>query len=80
MTPELENIKVFEDITVLRIRFINLMRDDDTAQYVWTREEVINYKPKNDLEVYRIESLYDGGCQLQYNINDVRNCFNNQSR
>ena len=41
--PDLRSVKVFEDITVPKIRFINMMKDDDRVNSVWAREGVINY-------------------------------------
>ena len=51
------------------------MRNDTRIEKVWTREEVINFRFSGDNRVNKKDSLYEKGKFLQYNIQDVRNCF-----
>lgn len=68
-------VKIYEDITLPRLRFLNLLRDDPRVESAWTREGVINFKYKGQIGINKIESLYEGGIRMNYSLKQVRNCF-----
>ena len=69
------NVKVFEDISRPRLAFFNLMKRDSRISMVWTRESNIFYQFKNERSVRKITGLYEGGDELGYQFQDVKNCF-----
>ena len=67
--------KVFEDISRPHLAFFNLMKRDSRIAMVWTRESNIFYQFKNERSVRKITGLYEGGDELGYQLQDVKNCF-----
>ena len=74
-SANLRDVKTYGDLTLPRLRFFNLMRNDPRIENVWTREEVINFRFSYDKRVNKRDSLYEGGKFLRYNVQDVRSCF-----
>ena len=70
-----ENIRVFEDIPVPRLKFFNLMKSDSRIANVWTREGTIFYKWVDDNTVNTLRGLFDAGIELGYNFDSVESCF-----
>ena len=67
---QLKHVRIFEDITAPKLKFLNLMNEDKRIEKVWSREGTIYYI-KNDAadnKVYKIHSLYDGGQMLGYDF------------
>ena len=75
--PELNlnNIRVFEDLTTARVRFFNMMKNDNRISKLWTRDGTIFFIWKNDNQTYTITNLYEGGLFSDYKIYDVESCF-----
>ena len=71
----LPNVRVYEDLTMARIRFFNLMKADSRINKAWTRDGTIFFIWKEDNKTYTINNLYDGGLFLEYSIDDVEECF-----
>ena len=55
---ELKNVRVFEDLTLARVKFFNMMKTDTRIENVWTREGTINYKLAGDSRVQTIKRLF----------------------
>ena len=72
------NVKVFEDISRPRLAFFNLKKRDNCIAVVWTRESNIFYQYKNERSIQKITGLYEGGDELGYQLQDVKNCFYSQ--
>ena len=51
------------------------MQSDIRINATWTREGAIFCEWKADGLVYKINGLYEGGVDLNYNIEDVMRCF-----
>ena len=69
------NIRIFEDLTTPRLRFFNLMKADTRISKVWTREGTIFFVWREDNKTYTVQNLFDGGLFLDYDINDIEDCF-----
>ena len=71
----LQDVKIYKNLTLPRLRFFNLMRNDTRFQNVCVREEVIYLLFSGDNEMDKKYSLYKGREFLGYNTQDVRNCY-----
>ena len=69
------NVRIFEDLTMARIRFLNLMKADTRISKSWTRDGTNFFIWKDDYKTYNINNLYEGGLFLNYEIDDVEGCF-----
>ena len=72
------NVKVFEDNSRPRLAFFNLMKRDNRIAMVWIRERNIFYQYKNERSIQKITGLNEGGDELGYQLQDVKNCFCSQ--
>lgn len=70
-----KNVKIFEDLTLPRIKFVNTIKRDDRIETFWTREGNIFFKWKNDNKTNVVRGLYEGGILLDYNPTVVQQCF-----
>ena len=73
--PTTENVKVFEDITRARVKFLKLMKTDKRIASTWTREGMILYTFQNNDQVYRYQNIFHAASDLGYSFNDTMNCF-----
>ena len=69
------HIKIYEDISQARAKFIRKMREDQRIVSTWTREGTIFFVWKDDGKIYRIQGLYEGAKFLDYSHNDLNECF-----
>ena len=70
-----KKIKIFEDLTQARSKFLTMMRCDTRIASTWTREGTIFFKWVDDIKTYAIRNLYEGGIMLEYDMSDIEQCF-----
>ena len=76
--PENEHtstIKIIEDVRLPRIKFMQLIRNDQRIQSSWNKEGAIFVEWKSGQGVDRINGLYEGGGFLGYSCDDMMICF-----
>ena len=71
----LNDVKIYEEITRPRMKFIKLMRSNDRVESVWTRDGPIFFVWEQDKKIYKIEGLFQGGSFMDYSLTNVMNCF-----
>ena len=69
------NVKIFEDISPARAKFLAMMKRDTRVESAWTREGTIFYLWKENKRVYRVFDLLEAARNLNYNFSDFVKCF-----
>ncbi len=76
---ELENLKtvrIMEDLSGPRVKFLSIMKNDDRLENVRTREGAILYNMKGNRRNYRVTGIYEAAEMLGYHFNTLEQCFN----
>ena len=68
-------VRIFEDVSRLRVLFLNLMRQDNRISSAYTKDGAIYYTMKNENRVHTIHNLYEGASDSKYSLHDIRSCF-----
>ena len=66
---------IFEDVTQPRAQFLNLMRQDNRIQSVWTLEGAIYFVWEGNDYVHKVHGLYEGSQLLTYTFDVVEKYF-----
>ena len=69
------NVRIFEDISPARAKFLAMMKRDPRVESAWTREGTIFYLWKKNKRVYRVFDLLEAVRNLNYNFSDFVKCF-----
>ena len=75
--PLANNVRIIEDISRSRVKFLNLMRTDPRNASAWTKEGTVFFTEPNSQQINKFNNLYDGGILLNYSLDDVLYCFRN---
>ena len=54
---DLKFVKIFEDLTLPRLRYFNYMKSDERIDKVWTREATIFFKCNDETRVRSVKEL-----------------------
>ena len=69
-------ISIKEDISPAQDLFISKMKTNNRVDSAWTRERLIYFKAKNERSVHKINNLFQGAMDLNYNFEDITShCF-----
>ena len=71
-------IRIFEDLSLPRLKFMQLIRNDQRNQSSWYKEGTIFVQWKNGQRVDRVNGLYEGSEFLGDSYNDMMSCFQNR--
>ena len=71
----MSSVKVFEDLTAPRLKFLNLMKQGGRFEFSGQEKGVFFFKFKEDNSTHCVRGLYEGGMKLQYSMNQIESCF-----
>ena len=76
-SENLKAIRIMEDLSATRMKFLGLMRSDDRHENIYyDRQGTIFYSIKDLQRSYKTTSIYESGIFLKYSFGAVEQCFN----
>ena len=64
LSANTNSVKIFEDISPARAKFLSMMKRDSLVESAWTREGTIFYLWKENKKIYRVLDLLDAAKNL----------------